>query len=83
MVDPYTYRSTWVACAGNMKVKYERENRRRLNKCQIEGSNTNDIFQRFIVWAQNTERMHGQVTVAKAPKKMQEEYLKFHFIPYL
>ena len=40
MVDPYNSSSALVACAEAIKTKNDRENRRRGDKVQIEGSCT-------------------------------------------
>ena len=40
IIGSSTFRSIWIVCEGDTKVKYVRENHKRGNEVQMEGSST-------------------------------------------
>ena len=72
-----------MACTSDIKIKNDRENRKRGYEVQIEESYPVENFQRKIGHIQSNDQIHSQVIVVEFPQKAQEEYLQLYFISYL
>ena len=64
MVKTPTSNSARVACAGNMKVKYYREIRKRVNAGQAKLYNEGVIFHRESILAKKSDQSNGQLNLA-------------------
>ena len=63
--------------------KNYRENQKRGYEVQIEEPYPGENWQKTRVPIQRNEQIYSQVVLVEAPKKMQEEYLQLHLIPYM
>ena len=76
MDDPNTSSSARVACEVYLETKYDRENRNRGYKVQVEGSYLEVGWGGRVQMArglsQFRDQVHGQVSMEEAPKKTQE-----------